>query len=157
MHDRPVWYARFRRWVSVGAPILTVAWLITTHLPQAQAAKLNVLESDWLAHGSGYMVMAACWLAWIRLRFQARPIRTAILVWFTLIALGAIDEVTQPWVGRDCSQTDWLSDAVGAAIGVTIVSVVFRRLALRSGKEEVLNHVHDRVDVAEHHPERNDP
>lgn len=153
----PSLLATVRRWVILPAGLLTIAWLVATHLPRNEAARLNILKYDWLAHGSGYLVMAACWVTWLHVRLGVRPARAAVLVWFALIALGALDETTQPLAGRDCSLTDWLSDATGAAIAVTIVPLLLRCLALGSGEEKVLDHVHDRIDMAEHHPERHNP
>lgn len=131
--------AALRRWVIVPASALTIAWLVATHVPPKEAAKLNVLEYDWLAHGSGYMVLAACWLICIQSRSHARLNRLAVVVWLAIAGFGAIDEATQPLAGRDCSGYDWLADATGAAVGVAIVSMLLWRFVLRSGKEEVLD------------------
>jgi VanZ family protein len=155
--DLPTRFAGPRRWVIVPATLLTLAWLVATHVPKDQAAELNILKYDWLAHGSGYMVMAACWLLFVRSRTGARLALAGAGVWLALVLLGAIDEVTQPLAGRDCSRYDWLADATGAAIAVIAVSMLVRRFGPRSGKEEVLNDIHDGVEVAEHHPKRHNP
>ncbi len=149
--------AAIGRRALIPAGLLTVAWFAATHVPQPAAARLNIFESDWLAHGSGYLVLGACWMLYVWFRFPASLLRSSLLLWAAMIAFGAMDETTQPIVGRACSLSDWISDAAGAAAGVAGMGALLYRLAPRSGKEEVLDDIDDRVHVAEHHPERHDP
>jgi VanZ family protein len=151
------WIAAIGRRAVIPAGLLTLAWLVATHVPQPAAARLNIFESDWLAHGSGYLVLGACWMLYVSARFPASLLRCGLPVWAAMIAFGAIDETTQPIVGRSCSLSDWISDAVGSAVGIAGMGALLYRLAPRSRKEEVLDDIHDRVHVAEHHPERHDP
>lgn len=126
--------AAIGRYAVIPAGLLTVAWLVATHVPQPTAARLNILESDWLAHGSGYLVLGACWMLYVSSRFPARLLRSGLLVWAAMIAFGAMDETTQPIVGRSCSLSDWISDAVGSALGIAAMGILLYRLARPTGE-----------------------
>lgn len=43
-----------------------------------------------------------------------------LLVWFVCVVYAALDEITQIPVGRSCDPMDWVFDAVGAAVGLTL-------------------------------------
>ncbi len=118
-----------RQWAIIPAIVLTAAWLTVTHLPKPERIGIHVGPLDWLAHGAGYLTMAACWLAWASSRPRTAIMRAAVVVWLAMLVLGAADEITQPLVSRACSLTDWLSDAVGAALGATILWLTVQRRA----------------------------
>ncbi len=140
----------------VPAAVLTCLWAVATHLPKPEDVGLDVAEYDWLAHAAGYAVMAACWLLWLLSRPGAAPARSAGLAWALLALYGIADEATQPLVGRSAQWGDWVSDVVGAGMAAAAILLVWRRVSRRrpgrSGEEEVLDEVHDRVHVAERHP-----
>jgi VanZ family protein len=98
-------------------------WLVLivgTHLPRIpQAVSFNI--ADKILHFVAYcgLTFGAC-LAW---RLQ-RP-RYASLSWrhygavlLVVAVAGAIDEVTQPYVGRACELLDWVADVAGGALGI---------------------------------------
>lgn len=102
---------------------LLVYWLLLftgTHLPPMSAGPTLSGSSDEIVHIAAYaglaFLMARCWqsqrgkLSWGRL----------LVVWMTCVLFGAVDEVTQQFVGRESSVSDWVADACGAAVGVVL-------------------------------------
>jgi VanZ family protein len=43
-----------------------------------------------------------------------------------LLILGALDEITQPYIGRTCDLYDWLADLSGVVSGTILLAVLFR-------------------------------
>ena len=78
-------------------------------------------------------------LTWLLLRALAgRGWRWAVPVTLVLImAIGAVNELTQPLVGRGCSLLDWLTDLAGAAaaIALWLVTVRLKRVSGRTATE----------------------
>jgi VanZ family protein len=99
--------------------------LVATHLP-AQVAGLPRNQADKLIHFVAYAVLAwllaSAWQASVG-RLNARHLKFA---WLVVVLYGAIDEITQPLVGRTMSVADWLADAAGAAVGLIVFRVTSR-------------------------------
>jgi len=100
--------------------------LVATHLPK-QVAGLPTNQADKLIHFAAYAVLAwllaMAWQASVG-RLNARHLK---LVWLAVVFFGAIDEVTQPLVGRTASVADWLADAAGAVVGLLVFGLWQRR------------------------------
>ncbi len=108
--------------------IWALYWLaifIATHLPPTtRAMRLASGVPDWLLHGTAYAGLAAI-AVWAP---ASRPTMRRQAIWFTiLLAYGAMDEITQPLVGRSCELSDWFADAVGALTGLVAMSAWRRR------------------------------
>lgn len=101
--------------------------LVATHLP-TQVAGLPRNQADKLIHFVAYAVLA--WLLATAWQASVGRLNTRHLkfVWLVVVLYGAIDEVTQPLVGRTMSLADWLADAAGAAIGLMVFQLVRRTL-----------------------------
>lgn len=149
------------RWAIVPAVSLTAAWAVATHLPDPRRVGIDVGVHDWLAHGAGYAVMAVFWFFTASSYLRMGTLPTAGLVWIGMAVFGAVDECTQPYVGRAAQISDWASDVTGAATGVVFAAGVLQWVrGFRpdpSGKQQVLHEHHDGVHVAEHHPQRHHP
>jgi VanZ family protein len=103
------------RWKQAALVALVGYWLamfIGTHIPQDQAVSLG--NSDKLVHLGAYAGLAILVALNWRLR-RAFGLRQALVVLIALTALGAVDEVTQIPVGRQCEFYDWTADVTGAA------------------------------------------
>jgi hypothetical protein len=116
-------------WLIVAA-IVTLGVLGLTHIPQESVPKvLRFDRFDKLEHIGAYGTMAVFYL--LALRGQPPEpsegrkrqwwvingwLGLAILISLGLAAIGAVDELTQPYVHRSCDFTDWLGDATGIAI-----------------------------------------
>ena len=107
MTDRPV---RRRALLTVFA-LYWLGLFVLTHLPELPidtAARYN----DKVAHTVTYALLMGLALVACR-RPQATTARL-ILVWLPILtAYAAVDEFTQPLVGRSCQLTDWLADLAG--------------------------------------------
>ena len=106
--------------------------LIATHLPP-KSVLLPPEEHglDKVLHFSAYATLA-CLLA------TAWQLASGILtgrhlrwVWCAVVVFGALDEITQIPVGRDCSIWDWTADAVGAAAGLCAFVWLRKRITVR--------------------------
>src|SRR5688500_16774633 len=96
---------------------------VLTHLPRVPRVGPHV--GDKTAHVVAYAVLGA--LLYVTLwafRPFARPLVLATIVLGATFVYGALDEVTQPLVGRFAEWNDWVADATGAALAVAALSAV---------------------------------
>jgi hypothetical protein len=124
------------KWRGLLAFLCVVLVLILTHLPpQAMPESLpwvlQLAGSDKVEHGIAYaLITTSCLFA---AKWPGR--RWALLITaIGVAALGAADELTQPFVTRDCSGWDWMADLAGIAMscGVVLLRSPHRRgLTLR--------------------------
>ena len=96
-----------------------VALFTSTHVPDTTVAGA-VLDYDKLAHAGAYGVLATLvFVAWRRT--GARPgLGGRLLLASIVLAYGVVDEMTQPYVGRQCELADWLADALGVGLAVVL-------------------------------------
>jgi len=99
---------------------LGAAILVLSHLPKGALPGfgLHYRANHALAYGA---LAVACLFATARRRTRVRVLVTLGIV----MAVGAIDELTQPLFGRQCNVFDWLCDLAGAG-GVLAVWLMFR-------------------------------
>lgn len=109
--------------VALGLFWLTL--ITATHIPIN--LDLHAPEGgDKLVHFGAYAVLAFLIAAAWQLNAGVLTGRHLFLVWLAAALFGVVDEVTQTFVGRDCTPGDWTADALGAAIGV-LAFVLVRR------------------------------
>ena len=114
-------------WVLCAA--YWVALFTLTHLPRVPVVGEPV--PDKLAHFLAYGVLAG--VLYLAKWASGSPAkRSAYFVLTVSLLYGAMDEITQPLVGRSCELYDWLADAAGAIIVVGVFASV-RYLAERVG------------------------
>jgi VanZ family protein len=104
---------------------------ILTHLPPQHLP--HVRGGDKLHHFVAYATLAL--LLGFALMFTFP--RHVWLIWAVLavgMCYGAVDEITQAWVGRDTDLYDWYADAAGTAAGILPVLLV-QRLAFAARPE----------------------
>jgi len=94
-----------------------IALFVLTHLPPKEVPKANV--SDKLVHLVAYFILGI-FLHTALSRYRS----TAIHVLWILMAYGALDELTQPLVGRSCELADWCADVAGGAAAVVVMAAV---------------------------------
>jgi len=115
---------------KIWSAALAGYWLIlfaATHLPRDFPAVPPQQRVDKLVHLAAFALLA--WLlatAWQRSagRLTGSHLRAA---WLAIVLYAAVDEWTQPWVGRCGSPADWLADATGAAVGLIVFHWMQRR------------------------------
>jgi VanZ family protein len=97
--------------------------VIGTHIPRPPEELLPFGESDKLLHLSAYAGLAflAC-LNWSLHR--AFTWRAAAGIWIAILAFGALDELTQIPVGRQCDLRDWIADAAGSLAGIGLFAII---------------------------------
>ncbi len=112
-----------RDWLLKLAPIAAVlaAGAVLSYSPQTTG------PHHWVYSTSVHVVIYGL-LTWLLLRALAgRGWRWAVPVTLVLImAIGAVNELTQPLVGRSCSLLDWLTDLAGAAAAIALWLITVR-------------------------------
>jgi VanZ family protein len=118
--------------------LVTAAWWVLiatlTHLPPSKLPR--VPGSDKTHHFLAYAALAL--LLGFALMFTFP--RRWWLPWAVLVVgmcYGALDEVTQSWVGRTTDIEDWIADAVGTAAGILPVLLVQRWLNVPARAQNV--------------------
>ena len=106
------------------ATLFTAIVVFVTHIPQdVMPELLQVSGLDKIEHIVAYGVITFLFI----LSFRARlSLLSASLLFFAILALGALDELTQPFVNRTASLTDWLANIIGVS-GVLLFFLRFKR------------------------------
>ena len=114
---------------------LTLYWLalfIGTSIPVDQLPSISI--SDKIIHLVAYFLLAILLNLTLiyqrksRLLFRKAPI--AII--FIASIYGALDEIHQLYVpGRSAEVLDWTADAIGASLGVLLVTFLIKKLNYR--------------------------
>jgi len=106
------------------AVVFTATVVLLTHLPQeVMPPQLQVIGLDKLAHVSAYGAITFLFLLSLR---TWPTLLSASLLFFAILALGALDELTQPFFSRTASLTDWLANIIGVS-GVLLFFLRFKR------------------------------
>jgi VanZ family protein len=103
--------------------IYWVALAVVTHLPPTRMPPTRV--SDKLAHFVVYALLAV--LLWLASGPAHSLWRKAGGVLAIIAVYGAVDELTQPLVGRYCMLDDWLANLAGGAAAVAVMAMIRRR------------------------------
>ncbi len=111
------------KWLII-AVVFTAIVVLLTHLPQeVMPPQLQVIGLDKLAHVSAYGVITLLFILSLR---TSPTMLSASLLFFAILALGALDELTQPFVSRTASLADWLANIIGVS-GVLLFFLRFKR------------------------------
>lgn len=95
-----------------------------THLPLPPDAKPIILVWDKAIHFGAYFILAALTMLAFPATGEKKWLHVG--VWIALFGLAAIDEITQPHVGRTADIKDWMCDAGGILLAV-IGYILIRR------------------------------
>lgn len=116
--DRPL------QWVRTALIAYWVALAIATHIPPLQPPT-ELPHSDKVAHVLSYALLASLLgLAWGREPLSARRVWISVGV---IASYAAVDELTQPLVGRTADLWDWVADLCGGLLGLSVAWVLTRR------------------------------
>jgi VanZ family protein len=98
------------KWLTI-ATLFTAIVVLLTHIPQEiMPSGLQVSGLDKFAHALAYGAITILFVVSLR----ARPsLLSAAVLFFAISVVGALDELTQPFVHRTASLTDWLADVTG--------------------------------------------
>ena len=119
--------------VTLSKIALGLFWLALftgTHIPPTTHIPLEAHWGDKVLHFSAYMMLALLLATVWELAGGVLTLRHLVFAWLAILAYGAFDELSQMLVDRDCELLDWIADATGAAVGLTIF-VVLRSLFTR--------------------------
>jgi len=124
------------KWLVLAVTFTTIV-LLFTHIPQ-ESIPSQLLESglDKIYHVVAYGAITFLFI----LSLKSSPsLLSSLLVLFALLAVGFVDEVTQPLVNRQASYVDLAADAV-SIVTVLLLSAVckcrFRNMKKRITKQE---------------------
>ena len=110
-----------RRLVLIVCLIVWAGAVIATHIPVDRLPHSGI--SDKLLHAAGYFVLAG--VLWLTLRVHGvSGAKRIVCIFFAMVAYAAIDEMTQPLVGRDDSIGDWLADVIGATTSLIFLELL---------------------------------
>ena len=116
------------KWLMV-AVIFTATVVFLTHIPEdAMPSQLQVIGLDKLAHILAYGAITYLFVLSLR---TCPTMLSASLLFFAILAVGAVDELTQPFFNRTASLADWLADIVGIS-GVLLFFPRFKRPGYQS-------------------------
>ncbi len=119
------------KWL-VLAVTFTAIVLILTHIPkEVMPSQLQENSPDKLYHVVAYGAITFLFILSLK---NLPSMLSALLVFFALLAIGIVDEVTQPFVNREASLTDLTANVIGIVM-VLLFSVVSKRL-FRNTKTE---------------------
>jgi VanZ family protein len=119
---------RWYRWVLRALVAYVIAMVISTHTP----IERDLLpDADWpgadkLAHLGIFAGLSFLCALVLALRNASRGLRDGLSsTQYAWIAAGiaiyaALDELTQPWTGRDRSFWDWIADLAGMGLGLAL-------------------------------------
>ncbi len=120
---------RFNIKSLITAILFTAAVIVFTHLPQeTMPSSLQEDGVEKLQHVLAYGVITFLFLISLR---TSPTMLSALLLFLVVSAIGAFDELTQPFVNRTASVTDFVADIVGI-LAVLFFSTMLRRRFLRS-------------------------
>jgi VanZ family protein len=123
--------------LAAGA-VLIGYWLIMftgTHWPHVNLGNYPQ-NTDKLLHFTGYAgfgFLIALWISTKR-EFKRRDCAAAFAVIFVY---AIVDEVTQPWFGRDCEFFDAVADWIGGLSGLSVF-LLLRTILRRLGPSQTL-------------------
>lgn len=116
-----------QRWRLIVWSGYTLLLATSTHLPPDTVNQFSFKLWDKLEHTLAYAGLGVL-TGWAATSARRQPFIRALLQWTVAIAVfAALDELTQPWVGRDCDLRDWCADVLGALVGLSTGCLLARR------------------------------
>ena len=111
--SRPV-----RRFLWAACAALWICAFVATHIPAKAVPRTGV--GDVVLHFIGYFVLTSSLAA--ALIAQGLPGRTRVpLALATMVFYAALDELTQPLVGRSAAMSDFIANVLGAAAALVVI------------------------------------
>jgi len=112
------------KWLII-AVIFTVLVLLLTHIPkEAMPPRLQENSHDKLHHVVAYGAITFLFI--LSLKVSSAPFLFSLL-FFAILAIGIVDEVTQPLVNRTASLADIVANFIGIATVLMLSRVGKRR------------------------------
>jgi VanZ family protein len=116
MPNKPYPYATISK-VALGLYVLVL--FTATHVPpNTPFLPPEIGHIDKLYHFTAYAILAALIATTWQLSSGVLTKGQLVCLWIVILFLGAVDELTQIPVHRDCDFWDWVADACGSAAGL---------------------------------------
>jgi VanZ family protein len=109
--------------------VFVFAMILATHLPLSSPLPVEKFSIDKVFHFTAYAILAGLLAISWQLTSGILTSRHLRWAWCAVAVFGALDELTQIPVGRDCSIWDWSADVAGAATGLLAFFWLRRRVA----------------------------
>ena len=111
------------KWLVLAVTFTTIV-LILTHIPkEVIPSQLQENSPDKLHHVVTYGAITFLFILSLK---NSPSMLSALLVFFTLLAISIVDEVMQPFVNREASLTDLAANVIGI-VTVLLFSMVSKR------------------------------
>jgi VanZ family protein len=131
--------ARWYRWVLRALVAYIIAMVLSTHTPIERELITDTRwpGADKLAHVGIFCGFSFLLALVLLMRNVHRGVRAQLTsAQYAWIAAGitiyaALDELTQPWTGRDRSFWDWIADLAGMGLGLVLFALIERYLQRR--------------------------
>lgn len=121
------WAFEHRRGVSLLLRVATFVYagflVVATHHPRPSELLGQRLPGDKVLHVAAYTMLGLLVAAVVAAR-GGWSMRQAAVIVVGLALFGAVDEITQPWFGRDGDPLDWVFDCLGIIAGVLAIAAV---------------------------------
>jgi len=109
--------SRLRPLLLAGCIVVWACAFAATHTPPSMLPRLHV--TDVALHAAGYFILASLLMGTLA-AYRLAGARRAALALAILAAYGALDELTQPLVGRSAAWSDWFADMLGTAAAIAV-------------------------------------
>lgn len=94
--------------------------------------RLQLEGSNALSHILAYVVMTVLFTLSVK---SFPSLRSGLAIFFVILAIGTVDELTQPFFSRTMNVTDWLADLLGIVTALAVlVFLKKKKLNLLSAK-----------------------
>ncbi|HVT28985.1 MAG TPA: VanZ family protein [Lacipirellulaceae bacterium] len=111
--------------------------IVGTHLaPTSRFLPHSFEHFDKVCHFTGYAILAGLTATTCQLAAGNLALRHLCWTWLAVALVGAIDEITQIPVGRDCDFWDWTADVTGAALGLLLFVLARNMIVARKSNAE---------------------
>ncbi len=111
------------KWLVLAVTFTAIVLIFTHILKEVMPSQLQENNLDKLYHVVAYGVITFLFI----LSLKSSPsILSSLFVFFALLAIGIVDEITQPLVNREASLTDLAANVIGI-VTVLLFSTVRRR------------------------------
>ena len=108
----------------VLAVTFTAIVLLFTHIPQEfMPSQLQKSGLDKLYHVVAYGIITFLFIFSLK---SSPSLLSSLLIFFAILAIGIVDEVTQPLMSRQASLADLAADAIGI-VTILLFSMVGKR------------------------------
>lgn len=120
------------RWLMRLLVAYVIALVLATHMPSDPdlLPQVHWQAADKVVHFGIYCGLATLMAFALSWRCADPKSRTGLsAAWFAGIAIfvgafAAIDELTQPWTGRETDLKDWIADVAGMAVGLICFALI---------------------------------